>query len=255
MRPSSPQSILVVPCYNEEERFPTKLFDDFLNHYPTVSCLFVNDGSQDRTENLLKNFCENHVNASYISLPSNVGKAEAVRVGMLKALEGHSLYAGFWDADLATPLDEVERFLDIFSTKPDVQLVTGARVQLLGRNIKRKMLRHYVGRVFATLASYVLQTPIYDTQCGAKIFKVNTELKELFLRPFVSRWIFDVEVLMRMGPRIKHVYELPLQSWQDIGKSKVKFFDFIKASYELVLIYFQKKKYNSHHKDLHFDPH
>ena len=196
---------------------------------------------------------EPNPNASYINMPTNVGKAEAVRIGMLQALGTHAQYVGYWDADLATPLDEVLNFLDIFVKKPEIDLVTGARVQLLGRDIQRSKIRHYVGRVFATATSMLLEVPVYDTQCGAKLFKTSKDLMQIFSTPFCSRWIFDVEILVRMGSHIHQVYELPLQSWHDVEQSKVKFFDFIKAIYELVLIYQQKKRVRSHHKSLHSD--
>jgi glycosyltransferase involved in cell wall biosynthesis len=244
---------LVVPCYNEENRFPKNLFGDFLSKQPTISCLFVNDGSQDATESVLKDFCKTYPNASTISLPRNLGKAEAVRFGMLKLLETDTSYLGYWDSDLATPLDEVVNFLEVFSKRPEIQLVTGARVQLLGRNIRRKKSRHYLGRVFATFASMVLNMPVYDTQCGAKIFRSNKNLIQVFSDSFLSRWIFDVEILARMGPStdvMKQVYEYPLLSWEDVGQSKVRAFDFIKAIYELALIYRLK---HSHRKHLHSD--
>lgn len=244
---------LVVPCYNEEIRFNPELFGEFLREHPMISCLFVNDGSTDGTEAILEGFCQNRFNASYINMATNGGKAEAVRMGMLHVLATEARYVGYWDADLATPLDEVLNFLDVFAQKPEIELVTGARVQLLGRDIQRRKVRHYAGRIFATVTSMVLEIPMYDTQCGAKLFKVSKDLTQIFSTRFRSRWIFDVEILVRMRPSINQVYELPLQSWRDVGESKVTSFAFIKAVYELVLIYREKKKQHSYRKDPHSD--
>jgi hypothetical protein len=68
---------------------------------------------------------------------------------------------------------------------------------MLGRDIRRSAFRHYAGRLFATFASLQLRLPVYDTQCGAKIFRATPEVVALFGRPFRLRWCFDVEVLSR----------------------------------------------------------
>jgi putative flippase GtrA len=149
-------------------------------------------------------------------------------------------YAGFWDADLATPLDAVVVFMDVFRRLARVDIVFGTRVQLLGRQIDRKLARHYLGRVFATAASLVLSLAVYDTQCGAKLFRVNDACKELFESRFGSRWIFDVELVARYAQKHRAelgIYELPLDSWRDVGDSKVRPVDFVRAFGEMLIIY------------------
>ncbi|KAK3287117.1 hypothetical protein CYMTET_5346 [Cymbomonas tetramitiformis] len=88
-------------------------------------------------------------------------------------------------------------------------MVFGARVALLGRYIQRKASRHYLGRIFATLASLVLDVPIYDTQCGAKMFRVTPDLNTVLSQPFRSRWIFDVELIARFVALRKKSATLP----------------------------------------------
>jgi hypothetical protein len=180
------------------------------------------------------------------ALSGNVGKAEAVRQGLLQLLEGDASYVGYWDADLATPLDEIPRFAQLLEERPEREMVFGARIKLLGRRVERKVARHYFGRVFATVVSLMLRLPIYDTQCGAKLFRVTPDLKTLFDTPFLSRWVFDVEIIARLtaaqgwdGPRSAEnvIYEYPLMQWVDVHGSKLRAIDFAKAIYDLCRIY------------------
>jgi dolichyl-phosphate beta-glucosyltransferase len=151
---------------------------------------------------------------------------------------------GFWDADLAAPLDALLGFIGVLARKPSVDMVLGSRVQLLGRRIRRKVTRHYLGRVFATLASLTLRLPVYDTQCGAKLFRVTPALKQVFAEPFLSKWVFDVEILARflqldqLDSRYLEsaIYEFALEQWSDVAGSKVKPGDFFTAMLDLVRI-------------------
>ncbi len=238
--------ILVVPCYNEAQRLNRQAFEAYIPSHPDLRWIFVNDGSRDSTLSLLR-----EIEALYpsqvqvLDQQPNRGKAEAVRAGMLLALQADPTYVGFWDADLATPLDTIPSFLDIFTAHRNIDMVFGARVKLLGREIHRQPIRHYLGRAFATTVSMMLRLPIYDTQCGAKIFKASSELKTVLAQPFLSRWVFDVEILARV---LRHrnfsvasleasIYELPLPVWKDVGGSKVKPTDFFKALFEIFQIW------------------
>jgi glycosyltransferase involved in cell wall biosynthesis len=237
----------VVPCYNEANRLRSLDFSVFCQTVPSVEFLFVNDGSSDRTLEILRDLEEqNPDRCSVLDQPVNRGKAEAVRLGMRAAFERGGEYAGYWDADLATPLAEIPRFVRLLEEHPGREIAFGARVQLLGRSIRRSPLRHYLGRVFATAASSLLRIPVYDTQCGAKLFRVSPELAELFEEPFCTNWIFDVEIVARLirarrrsgGPSAEDVIlEIPLQQWHDVGGSKVGPLDFFRAFAELARIY------------------
>jgi dolichyl-phosphate beta-glucosyltransferase len=234
------RAVIVVPCYNEELRLDVEEFRRFQLEGHPVEFLFVNDGSRDRTIDVLGRLAAGDPGRfSVLDLPQNGGKAEAVRQGTLAALATRPDYVGFWDADLATPLGELPNFLDLLGARPELHLVFGARVRLLGREISRQPARHYVGRIGATLISSSLGVAVYDTQCGAKVFRASEELAEVFSRPFLSRWIFDVEILARFIERwgrnrtARATYELPLRRWHDVRGSKVRSGDFLKALHDL----------------------
>ncbi len=237
-----PRVAIVVPCYNEGRRLPVAQFEEFLK-CSEVDFLFVDDGSRDNTRDVLASLAgawPDRVTA--VHQAENRGKAETVRHGILSALDREFEYVGFWDADLATPLNEVPEFLAVFAERPELDMVFGSRVKLLGRHVERKAVRHYLGRVFATFVSTMLGLAIYDSQCGAKIFRVRPNTRVLFERPFSSRWVFDVEILARylsdVGPEAAAagIYELPLRAWVDVGGSKVKPSDFLIAFRDVLRI-------------------
>lgn len=237
-------TVLVVPCYNEAARLPVADFESFLRKSPDVSIVFVDDGSTDRTpERLLEVAGVAPERVEILTLPANVGKAEAVRTGLLRALDLEPSYVGYWDADLATPLSALLQFRDLLEERPPLDLVLGARVVLLGRRIERRPLRHYLGRAAATAIALVLGLRVYDTQCGAKLFRVTPALSRLLAEPFAARWIFDVEILARLiaerggpGSAAELICEHPLEVWTDVPGSKIRLGDYARAATDLLRI-------------------
>jgi dolichyl-phosphate beta-glucosyltransferase len=237
---------IVVPCYNEAERLDASAFLCFAAANPGVFFHLVDDGSTDSTLDLLKMLqTANPSSFGVLHLDRNRGKGEAVRSGLLAALEGKCDFVGYWDADLATPLHSISAFQNVLEDRPGTDLVLGARVRLLGRRIERRALRHYLGRVFATGASLALRLPVYDTQCGAKLFRVTPMLRPLLAEPFRSRWVFDVELIARILNGVppadrqhdRRLYELPLAEWTDVGRSRVRAWDFGLAAIDLLSVY------------------
>jgi glycosyltransferase involved in cell wall biosynthesis len=238
--------MIVVPCYNEELRLRADQFLRFLRE-SQVRFIFVDDGSRDKTLDLLESLRAGQQDRVFVlRSPANQGKAEAVRMGFNFALDQNADYIGYWDADLATPLDAIPQFMAVFAARPDLDMVFGSRVKLLGRHVHRRTGRHYLGRVFATVVSVMLHLPIYDTQCGAKIFRVRPETRGLTGESFRTRWVFDVELLARYIRQqgsadlaAQRIYEFPLDVWEDIGGSKVKPFDFFVALRDVIRIYWK----------------
>ena len=240
------KAIIVIPCYNEAERLDVRQFREFSRGIGYPQFMFVNDGSTDGTREMLDALHRSDPDRFAVcDLPKNTGKGEAVRQGVLRAFESGPDYVGYWDADLATPLDAILNFSSVLDSRPDIEMVFGARVCLLGRSVRRKAPRHFLGRMFATAVSLALGIRIYDTQCGAKLFRTSSEMMSLFQYPFCTRWIFDVEILARLIAtrrgtdrlRIEEViYEFPLHKWHDVAGSKLKPGDFAMALFELAAI-------------------
>lgn len=240
---SNAETVIVIPCYNEEQRLPIDDFRDYLSKNASILCLFVNDGSKDGTLMVLNSLKNEFANVEVLDLAVNVGKAEAVRQGFLYAFQHLEFrHIGYFDADLATPLYEIQRFLSYFSANAKLQMVAGSRVRRMGADIDRNIKRHIFGRVFATLASYTLLLPIYDTQCGAKLFS-RALAEEAFQEPFFSKWLFDVEIFARVALKIgfpavkKAVLEHPLEFWDEKGNSRIKGKDFLIFPSDLWKIY------------------
>lgn len=238
------KTIVVVPCYNEAKRLRQDDFLHYVEQNEDVAFLFANDGSRDNTLEVLQSLTARHERLLLFDIQPNGGKAEAVRRGMLYAVEHYNAqYVAFWDADLATPLNEIEPMVAWADKGYDV--VMGLRLMRLGAKVRRKPLRHYLGRCFATVASMMLDLPVYDTQCGAKLF-CREVVETIFQEQFITRWLFDVELLARYKQRYgtenakEKIYEFPLFQWQDVDGSQLKSRDFFKAPVELMKI---RRKY------------
>ncbi len=241
------RAIIVVPCYNEAKRLDLVAMQDFARRTHAVELLLVNDGSGDNTLEMIERLhAGNPRRFSFLHLARNSGKAEAVRQGLLLALTSRPDYVGFWDADLATPLSDIEPFCRVLDHKPRIEAVIGTRMCLLGHQIERRPLRYWLGRLFANTASLALRARIFDTQCGAKVFRVTPHLEHVLAQPFLARWIFDVELFARLQqlrradgflPLAEAIYEFPLDAWREVGGSTIRSGDFLKAPAEMAKIY------------------
>lgn len=239
----APHWSIVVPCFDEERRLDRPRMLAFADA-PGLKLLFVDDGSRDGTRSVLEELARAKPGrVEVLALERNGGKGEAVRRGMLRALEGGAPIVGYVDADLSTPPDEVARLKSEMDAS-GVSVVVGSRVQLVGRHIERRNTRHMLGRVFATVAARILETPFYDTQCGAKLFRDGPALRAALAEPFRSRWAFDVELLGRLlvgvggatGLPVTEFLEVPLRTWIDAPGSKVDFKGMARSLVDLAVI-------------------
>lgn len=237
--------IFVIPCYNEARRLDLPAFARFIEG--GVDLLFVDDGSEDSTSRDLTLFCKEHPNeAALITEAQNSGKANSVRIGLLSAIKKNYEFVGYADADLATPPAELLRLTTMMGgSASSLQVIMGSRIQRLGSDIQRSSIRHVCGRIFATCASLMLGLNVYDTQCGAKLFRRSDALLRALDQPFVTRWTFDVELI----GRLRHYYrlagyaekncflEVPLDAWKDIDGSKINVWNGFLAVLGLLKVY------------------
>jgi dolichyl-phosphate beta-glucosyltransferase len=233
---------VIIPCFNEEHRLRGADFLAFLDSHPAARLCLVDDGSRDGTLAVLERLQSSNPDRILVHrLTVNSGKAEAVRAGVLfAAAKGSWPVIGYWDADLSTPLGEIDGLLTALGENPRCQLVMGSRVKRLGSRIERRVSRHVLGRIFATCASGILGVAVYDSQCGAKLFRAEST-QVFFGEPFLTRWLFDLEMLVRLrnkaGPAaLEMTREVPLGRWAEVGGSKLKLRDMITAPLELLKI-------------------
>lgn len=221
------QYTVIIPCHNEAKRLNLAAFRRFEANHPEAALLFVDDGSTDATAACLADFPVLH-------LEENVGKAEAIRRGIIAtlALDASTEALAFLDADLATGLDELARLAGILAERPRLAMVIGSRWPHLGAHIRRGAVRALAGRLMAWMIRLALGRPVYDTQCGAKVFRREVA-EEIFSRPFHSRWLFDVELLLRLRGRVE---EVPLRAWREVGGSKLGLGAMLRAPFELARI-------------------
>ena len=239
----------IIPVYNEGKRLQPQLFLNFLELNPSQSIVFVNDGSSDTSQEVIDALIrQNLAQIHTVILEKNSGKAEAVRQGILYSIAQNTFdYVGYLDADLACPLSQIDHICSEFDKSTHVMMAFGSRVKLFGRRISRNLSRHYLGRIFATYVSILFRLSIYDTQCGAKYFRQTDFIKDIFRDTFVSRWFFDIEIIIRyrnvLGKKLfeTSIIEVPLKEWEEKGESKLQFKDYFLTPYSLHQI---KKKYS-----------
>lgn len=234
---------VVIPCFNEADRLNVDVFAEFVCDTDDVELIFVDDGSSDATLQSAEAVGEKAGSSvSALRLDVNCGKAEAVRQGMLWASQRDFSTIAFWDADLATPLSTIPDFLEVLTRHPDVDVVWGTRLPLMGHTIDRDTIRRQTGRLFSASSAMAVGVGIRDALCGAKMFRSGPILDAIIARPFTSRWIFDVEMLARLDALLKltdgrpvgrSLYEFPLDEWYEIAGSRLRMTDFLRATVEL----------------------
>jgi dolichyl-phosphate beta-glucosyltransferase len=219
------QLTIVIPVYNEVARLE-KTFRALKS--PSVpwgifgleEIIFVNDGSKDYTKEMIKAERPKLEKATkarvrLISYKHNRGKGHAVKTGMLASKSEYTL---MMDADISTPLSELERFQ--VSAKKERAVIIGTRKSRVVRVEKEQpWLRRNMGKVFTLLSKIILNTWVSDFTCGFKMFRLEAN-REVFSRSVIERWGYDSEILFlakNLGYPIKEISV----RWRNDERSKV----------------------------------
>ncbi len=212
---------VVLPVYDEEDCLERTLAElvrhlEGLARGPSFEIVCVDDGSKDRSAELLARAATADARIRVERLAQNRGKGAAVRTGVL-ASRGERVL--FMDADLSTPLAEIQPFLAAIDAGEDV--VIGNR-RAPGSRITHRQpwIRETLGRGFTALTRIVLVPGIADFTCGFKAFR-GTAAREIFRRSTLDGWAFDAELVVIARELGFRIAELPVE-WKHEEGTKVR---------------------------------
>jgi glycosyltransferase involved in cell wall biosynthesis len=205
---------IIIPCLNERSRFPG-FARALARDCPGSLIIGVDDGSTEPLRH------EDAPDAILLAYPHNRGKGAAVRHGWdwVTHHRPEIDWLAFADADGAVSAAEIRRLIALAADHPS-DMTAASRVAMLGRQVIRNPMRHYIGRVFATLISLGLDLTVYDTQCGFKLVRRSAYLA-VREHLHVDGFCFDAELMAHLLDRGFSVREVPVD-WTEQGGSKVR---------------------------------
>jgi dolichyl-phosphate beta-glucosyltransferase len=209
---------IVIPAYNEQDRLPRTVNETLQwcsSRDLDIELILADDGSQDQTLALAREFEKNDKRVRALSCPHR-GKGATVRSGVL---ESRGRFVLFMDADGATSLDEIPKLLAAVEGGYDVAI--GSRVvRHPGEvEVKTSIHRRAIGRTFALLVNLFAVAGISDTQCGFKMFRRDAAMA-IFSRQKLPSFAFDVEILFIARRLSLSISEIPV-NWVAQPGSKV----------------------------------
>lgn len=209
---------IIIPAYNEAARLG-KTLERVLTYVSAELCetevIVVNDGSRDRTPELVREYAQEHPCLRLLENPGNRGKGYSVRNGMLHASGAVLLFS---DADLAAPIEEAPKLFDAIDKGADVAIGSRwLRPEL--QSERQSLLRQFYGRLFNLALRILLGLKFKDTQCGFKAF-TRAAAQKIFLRQRVERWGFDPELLYLARKYGLKVSEVPV-AWAHVEGTRI----------------------------------
>lgn len=215
----------VIPVYNEEKRliktFTALVNADIPHSLILEKIIFVNDGSSDSTLEMLNKFSSEvekgtEAEVEIVYYEKNRGKGYAIRTGMTRS---NSDYTLFFDADMATPLSELERFVPFM--KAGRPVIIGTRKNGESTVVDHQpRFRELLGRVYTLFSQLILNTWVTDFTCGFKAFSREARI-DIFSRGKIDRWGYDSEILFLARKLGYTVFEKAVV-WSDDRDTKVK---------------------------------
>ena len=215
---------IVIPAFNEERRLEKTLkalHEYFQDQRLLVELILVEDGSTDATATIARQTAAQVPEMQLVLLQNsrNLGKGQSVRRGMLQARGEYTLLT---DADLSTPVEEFQKLFLALKTEP-AHIAIGSRdLPDSDVQIRQSQMRERSGKVFNLLVRLLLGMSFRDTQCGFKVFKTEA-CRNLFAKQSVSRFSFDVEILLMAREAGLRIVEVPVV-WRHDQGSRVRFF-------------------------------
>ena len=206
---------LVVPAYNEEKLIVSSLkniLTYMIKNKYNFEVIVVDDGSKDKTKEKVRSIKDKHV--KLLSYKPNKGKGHAVKIGMLAA-KGDLLL--FLDADLSTPIEEIEKFIPL--TKNYDVVIASRALKESQIKVHQPFYRELIGKVFNKMVQLLAVWGIKDTQCGFKMF-TKKAANIIFKRQRIHGWAFDVELLFIAKKYRLKIKEMPV-TWINEGDSRV----------------------------------
>ncbi|MEM0897764.1 MAG: glycosyltransferase [Verrucomicrobiota bacterium] len=224
MPSAAPEFFIVIPAFNEAARLPkfVRELAETFGDDPTVAIQIVDDGSRDADFDACKVAADDAgpLFRDIIRLEANEGKGAAILAGWAAAAE--SPWVGFVDADGAVSAETLKESIALARTRTEVDAWFGSRVKMLGKTVARSLLRHYVGRVFATIVGMTVNPDVYDSQCGLKLVR-REALDRIRPKLAEKEFGFDVDLLAGLVATGARVVENPVD-WEDVAGSTVRLF-------------------------------
>ena len=215
---AQPTYSIVIPAFNEDSRI-TRGLDGVLAFVAergwSAEIIVVNDGSRDRTADIVRDCARLHANVRLLENPGNRGKGYSVRNGVLNSSGDLVL---FTDADLSSPIEEALKLFAAIEAGADVAI--GSRwIRPETMTERQSIFRQIAGRLYNIINRVVLRLPYRDTQCGLKAFTKNAA-HDVFARQKIERWGFDPEVLFIARKCNYKIAEVPV-TWAHDDRSKI----------------------------------